>query len=151
MKKLLIVLTFLLQLLPAAAFAVGEIFKIETTGTEYCGDLDVSRFNARNNIDLWVEVVSDTELTVSLTSTFEEGSTFPMFGRTYQTGNSTAQFIAGVLFIDDSFATIEGEARLDRRGEIASISGIFIQDSVFELGCFSSGNFRSQRIAGIVS
>jgi hypothetical protein len=105
-------------------------------------------FNASNNIDLWVQVVSDTELTVSLTPNFAPGTTFPMFGRSYQTGTSTAEFIGGVLFVDDSFATIEGVARFDRRtGEIASLSGTFIQDSVLEVGCFSSGKFKSQRIA----
>jgi hypothetical protein len=75
--------------------------------------------------------VSFHELTVSLTPNFAPGTTFPMFGRSYRTGTSTAEFIAGVLFVDDSFATIEGVAKFDRRtGEIASLSGTFIQDSV---------------------
>ena len=146
MKRFLISLAFLL--IPTHVFSLGEIFKIETTGTEYCGDLDVFKFNASNNIDLWVQVVSETELTVSLTPNFAPGTTFPMFGRSYQTGTSTAEFIGGVLFVDDSCATIEGVARFDRRtGEIASLSGTFIQDSVLEVGCFSSGKFKSQRIA----
>jgi hypothetical protein len=45
-----------LVLLPFPAFGFGETFKIETTGTEYCGDFDVTKFNANNNVDLWVKV-----------------------------------------------------------------------------------------------
>jgi hypothetical protein len=39
-------------------------------------------FNSGNNVDLWVLVVSDTELTVSLTSNFASGTPFPIFGHT---------------------------------------------------------------------
>jgi hypothetical protein len=139
---------FLAVLFPLQAFGFGEIFKIETTGTEYCGHLDAVRFNASNNVDMWVLVVSDTELTVSFTPDFAAGTTFPMFGRSYQTGATTAEFIGGVLFVDDSFATIEGKAKFSRTtGEITSLTGTFIQDAVIEVGCFSSGKFKSQRVA----
>jgi hypothetical protein len=42
MKRLLLALIFLL--IPTRVFSFGEIFKIETTGTEYCGDLDAFKF-----------------------------------------------------------------------------------------------------------
>jgi hypothetical protein len=113
MKQLGIALV-LAVLLPLRAFAFGEIFKIETTGTQYCGHFDVTKFGATNNIDLWVLVVSDTELTVSFTPNFAAGTTFPMFGRSYQTGATSAEFIGGVLFVDNSFATIEGKAKFSR-------------------------------------
>ena len=53
---------FLALLFPVHAFGFGEIFKIETTGTEYCGHFDVTKFSATNNVDIWVLVVSDTAL-----------------------------------------------------------------------------------------
>jgi hypothetical protein len=65
---------------PLQVFALGEVFKIETSGTEYCGDNDRGTFNASNNIDLWVQVVSDEQLTVSVTPNFVAGTTFPLLG-----------------------------------------------------------------------
>jgi hypothetical protein len=34
----------------------GEIFKIEAVGIDFCGDFNFSKFNKRNNIDLWVRL-----------------------------------------------------------------------------------------------
>ncbi|HEX2228144.1 MAG TPA: hypothetical protein VHM64_13475, partial [Candidatus Binatia bacterium] len=125
----------------------GEIFKIETSGTEYCGDFDVVKFNANSNVDLWVQLVSESELTVSLTSNFAPGTTFPMFGQTYLTGPSSGGFVGGVLFVDGSYATIQGTARFDRRtGAVTNLTGTFIQNGVLELQCFSSGRFSGKRV-----
>src|ERR671919_791895 len=111
----------LIVFVPFKAFGLGEIFKIETGGTEFCGDFDFDEFNPKNNVDLWVEVVSEEELLVSLTSNFAPGTTFPMF---------------------------RGTARLNRNtGAVASLTGTFIQSGVFETGCFSTGTFTSNRIA----
>ena len=93
MKRFLFGLA-LIVLLPFQAFGFGEIFKIETTGTEYCGDFDFTKFNPNNNVDLWVRVVSASELTVSLTPNFAAGSTFPMTGKTYLTTATAAAFRA---------------------------------------------------------
>jgi hypothetical protein len=147
MKTLLLGLAMLVCL-PFRAFALDEIFKIETAGTEYCGDFNAQGFNGSNNVDLWVKVVSDTELTVSFTPNFAAGTTFPMFGHTYLTGPTSAAFVGGVLFQNNSFATIQGTAKFDRRtGAIASLKGTFVQSGVLDIGCFSSGNFTSQRVA----
>jgi hypothetical protein len=138
----------LIVFVPFKAFGLGEIFKIETTGLEFCGDLDVHRFNPRNNVDLWVQVVSEEELLVSRTFNFAAGTTFSMFGLTYLTNETTAAFVANAVFDDDSFATIRGTARLNRNtGAVASLTGTFIQSGVFETGCFSTGTFTSKRIA----
>jgi hypothetical protein len=137
----------LVGLMPLNAFAIGEVFKIETSGTEYCGDFNATRFNAGNNIDLWVQIVSENELSVSLTSTFDPDWTFPMFGYFYLTGSTSGAFVGGVLFQDGAFATIQGTAKFDRRtGAVGSLSGEFIQSGVFFEGCFSAGKFKSQRI-----
>jgi hypothetical protein len=147
MKKLLMVLV-LVVVLPLSAYGFGEIFKIETSGTEYCDDFNALGFGSGNNIDLWVQVVSDSELTVSITQNFAPGTTFPMLGHTYLTGATGASFVGGVLFEDGSFATIQGTAKFDRRtGAIANLKGTFIQSGVFDINCFSSGKFTSQRIA----
>jgi hypothetical protein len=147
MKRLGLAL-LLVVLFPLRVLALGEIFKIETSGTEYCGDFDVTKLTATNNVDLWVLVVSDTELTVSFTSNFAPGTTFPMVGHTYQTTATSAAFVAGVLFVDDSFATIQGTAKFDRNtGAVTSLTGTFVQSGVIDVGCFSSGKFTSKRVA----
>ena len=105
-------------------------------------------FNGSNNVDLWVLVLSDTELTVSFTADFAPGTTFPMFGHTYLTGATGAAFVGGILFQNGAFATIQGTAKFDRRtGAIASLKGTFVQSGVLDIGCFSSGNFTSQKVA----
>jgi len=79
-KPLLPIVAILVLLCPSLSFAFpGEIFKIETAGKEYCGDFDVTVFNAGNNVDLWVRLDSDPQLTVSLTPNFAGGTTIPMF------------------------------------------------------------------------
>ena len=46
-------ITIALLLLPALAHAFpGEAFKIETTGTEFCGDFNSVKLTAKNNVDL---------------------------------------------------------------------------------------------------
>jgi len=121
----------------------GEIFKIETTGTEYCGDFDFTKFNASSNVDLWVRLDSNTQLTVSLTSNFLSGTTFPMTGFFYLTKTKTASFVGGVLFVDFSYATILGTATFNKLGEVTKLQGTFIQKEVLRVGCFSSGTFKS--------
>jgi len=129
---------------PSLSFAFpGEIFKIETAGKEYCGDFEVAAFNAGNNVDLWVRLDSDTQMTVSLTSNFASGSTFPMFGFFYLVNGKNAAFVGGVLFVDDSYATIQGIATFDKIGNVTKLTGTFIQNEVLRAGCFSSGKFKS--------
>jgi hypothetical protein len=107
----------------------------------------VIKFNANSNVDLWVQLVSESELTVSLTPNFAPGTTFPMFGQFYLAGPNSAGFVGGVLFVDGSYATIQGTARFDRRtGTVTSLTGTFIQNGVLELECFSSGKFSGKRV-----
>jgi hypothetical protein len=130
------------------SYSIGEVFKVETSGTEFCGDFNASKFSAANNIDLWVQVVSDSELIVSLTPNFAAGTWFSMEGESYLTGSTSAAFVGGVLFEDGSYATIQGTAKADKTGAITSLAGTFIQFSVFRIGCFSSGKFKTvQRLS----
>lgn len=142
MKIIILLLTLLLVPTVVQAFP-GEVFKIETSGTEYCGDFNFTKFNAKNNVDLWASLDSDTQITVSLTSNFAPGTTFTMDGFFYRTKGTTAAFVGGVLFGDLSYATIQGTATADKLGNVTKLAGVFIQSEVFDLGCFSSGKFVS--------
>lgn len=125
-------------------FAIGEIFKTETTGTEYCDDFEFNKFDADNNIDLWLRIDSPTQLTVSLTQNFDPGTTFFMIGESYFKTNTKGFFVAGAAFDDGSWATIEGNWKNDDSGAITRLKGRFIQNSIFAEGCFSSGKFNTK-------
>jgi hypothetical protein len=121
----------------------GEVFKIETSGTEYCGDFAFSKFNAKNNVDLWIRLDDDEQITVSFTSEFAEGTAFPMSSSFYLTKPTSASFVAGALFEDFSYLTIQGTATLDKLGNVTKLSGTFIQSRVISEDCFSAGKFTS--------
>ena len=127
------------------AFAVGEIFKVETMGTAYCGDFNFAKFNAGNNVDLFMRIDGENQLTVSFTSTFDAGTTFPMVGRSYLTSRTTAAVVVGVLFPDGTYATAQGIITADRFGNLRSLKGTFIQFGVIGDDCFSAGTFTSVR------
>ncbi len=124
---------------------IREIFKIEPTGIEYCGDFDNTKFNANQNTDMWVAIVGDNEILVSLTSNFETNT---MVGRFYLTDQTTAAFVGGVMFADGAFATIQGTARLNKLGAVTSLTGTFVQSGLLFENCFSSGKFTSKKISG---
>ena len=130
---------------PIEVFGLGEVFKVEAIGTEYCGEGDVTKLNAKNNTDIWVEVVSETELLVSFTSDFAPGTTFSMTGFSYPINDRTSAFVAGASFGPQSFAAIRGVAKLNSEGGITALSGTYIDGDVLEEGCFSSGTFKTVR------
>lgn len=143
MKSIILLLVLLFSFPLLAHSFPGEIFQIEAKGTEYCGDFDFEKFNADNNVDLWVRLDNDTQLTVSLTPNFAPGTTFPMFGFFYQTSSKTAAFVGGIQFEDLSYAVVQGTAKFNKSGQVTKLTGTFIQSEVFFFGCFSSGKFSS--------
>ena len=139
----------MIGIFPLHAFAIGEVFKIENTGTEYCRDLDRTNVNASNNVDLWVLIVSDQVLTVSTTANFALNTTFTLFGETYTTGPSTAAFVGNFLDVNSSFATIQGTMRFNRlTGGVTSLTGIYIENRILNPFCFSTGRFTSRKVSG---
>ena len=156
MNRLILALG-LLFFIPDNLLAIGEIFKVETSGTEYCGDFQAAKFNAKNNVDLWIEVVSESELLVSLTADFQADTYFSMVGQTYLKNSKSAVFVGGQLFrfsagenlgvfapdIQVSYVTVQGTATLDNLGNVTGLAGTFIQSGVLKPGCFSSGTFKT--------
>lgn len=102
MKTLLTVLILLgiggFWALPSA-LAVDEIFKVEATGTEYCPD-GYTKFNASNNLDLWIHMVSENEIFVSTTQDFEFTCTFTIKVTSYGMNSKAASYI-GVAYVDE--------------------------------------------------
>jgi len=147
MRSLLLALALAAPLLPTReALALGEIFKLDTNGTEYCGHLDARKFTPKNDVDIWVRVDSTELITASFTPTFDEGTTWPIFGFTYETGKGKSAFHGGVFFEDFGWLTMQGDATWDKNtGAIKSLSGTFIQSELLEIGCFASGKFSTKK------
>lgn len=145
MRKIVrtLLLGFALAAIPSLAFAQGEIFKMETSGIEYCGDFDNAKFNAKNNVDLWVRIVDDTQWDVSFAPDFPDDLTFPVFGVTYFATQKKLAFSGSQFFDDGAYIAMAGTAALERSGVIKSASGTFIQDSLVFAGCFSSGKWKT--------
>jgi len=131
---------------PIPGFAFNEVFQIGVKEAEYRGDFDFDKLTRKNAIPLWVRVDSNTQLTVSLTSNFQSGTTFPLLGFFYFTKAKSAALIASVSFSDGSYMAVQGTANFDKRtGRIRQIRGIFVQSGVFTAGCFSSGRFKAKQ------
>jgi hypothetical protein len=145
MKKLLI-LTFVAALLfPVRAFSLGEAFSTSLSGNEYCGDFNAAGFGQ----EIFVFIASDTELIVSFVPDFAPESTFSIFGHSYFTGSTSGSFVGGQAFVDSignivAYVTIQGTAKFDKTtGLVKSLSGTFIENGLVQIGCFSSGKFKT--------
>ena len=132
-----------ITLLAGPAWAIGEVFQLQVTGTEYCGDFDSLKLNKKTALPLWLRIESDTEFTVSTTPNFDAGTTFPLFGFFYLSKKG-ADLIGGAVFPNGAFATVQASARFDKKtGLVRSLRGTFVQSEVFVAGCFSSGRVRT--------
>ena len=144
MKRIILSFCFVLAS-AGVSFAVGEYFKVEMTGTEYCGDYQFQQFNASNNVDIWMTVVANDEIIASLTPDFESGTTFPVYLTYYTVGKNKTAFAGGVMFNNGAWISVFGKSSLDRNRRITSIQGTFTQDGVLRPYCFSTGTFRTSK------
>jgi hypothetical protein len=128
-----------LFVLASEAAALGEIFKLNTTGTEYC-ESGASSFTPSTDTNLWFRVDSETQGTLSATRNFKPGTTVPLSGKTYLIGPKLAAFVGGVLLNNDGFVSLRGTANLKANGTVKNLKGVFIQYNLFDDGCFSSGD-----------
>ncbi len=139
--------------IPVKVLAFGEIFKIETEGTQYCLPDDSTNFNAKKNVDVWVLLEGPNDLVISPTPLFD-GPLFFGVGDTFLINEN--KFALSFLIQDPkrfekkwpsrdvSFAAFEGTATLDEVGGIVSIRGMFINNGLVIPGCFSSGRFKTR-------
>jgi len=136
--------SFLLAAAPEAS-AFGEVFKIETSGVQYCGDLYSSKFNAKNNIDLYVRIVSSSEVDLDVTPLFL--SSVPLFGNSYFASARKVAVTGSQAIGGGGYVSVIGILSLDAIGIVKAGSGTFIQSDLIVGGCFSSGKWKAtQRI-----
>jgi hypothetical protein len=131
---------FFLLIVVGHALALDEVFLFLITGTEFCGDFSHEKFGPRNT-HLWIQILSDTEMIVSFTRTFEPGTTFLLNGSTHLTGKTNAVFTGGVSFENYSYFTVHGTLYFDKFNTLMLMKGRFIENGVLHPGCFSQGTF----------
>jgi hypothetical protein len=139
-------LAAVLAVVPGAAFADGEVFKVEMSGTERCDDFDAFRFGSKSNVDLWVRIIDGQQWDLAFSPLFLEDETIPIIGITYYATQRRVVF-SGAQFFEDAYIAIEAQASLDKNGAIKNANGIFTQQLFIELlpemECFSSGKFKT--------
>lgn len=122
-------------------------FRIEMSGLEHCADLDNFKFNARNNVDMWVKIIDDQEWDFSLSNLFLEVDTIPVIGHTYVTSSKKFDFTGAQFIGATGFLAVDGTAQLDKSLNVSKISGTFIQDTGSDdpnsTACISAGKFKS--------
>jgi hypothetical protein len=143
--RFIVLITFFVVFISAQAFALNEVFKIETSGTEYCGDYNAIKFNAKTNVDFWVYRQSETNSLISFTPDFQAGTTFPMPFTEYMISNTKSSFTGTAYGENQFFISIAGTITFDKSGTIKGIKGTFIQQNVLHDGCFSSGTLSASK------
>lgn len=126
----------------SSASAVGEVFKVEATGTQYCGPYSYVKFNASNNLDFWIRMVSDSEILVSLTPGFDT-ETFTIYLTTYPMDSKKVSYIGGTYVDNYTYIGLQGISKIDKYGEIANTKGTFMWSNWFYDDCFASGKFKT--------
>ena len=141
-KFLLSVSCFLFAVAIGQGLALGQVFVFEATatGTEYCGDGNFEKINAK----VFVKVDQTNNLfTVSDVPTFDSEETMAFALTSYSTTGNRAAFLADVLFEDGSYTTVQGTTNSDSKGELKSFKATFIGNFIPEWGCFESGTVTS--------
>ena len=125
----------------SSASAVGEVFKVEATGTQYCS-YGYAKFNASNNLDFWIQMVSDSEILVSLTPGFDT-ETFTIYVTTYPMDAKKFSYMGGTYVDNYTYIGLQGISKINKYGEIASSKGTFMWSNWFYDDCFASGKFKT--------
>ena len=137
---LITLIIFFFVIMAGHAFAFGEVFRVETSGTKYCGDYNYKMFGPHSKLDLRIQIISKTQI-IFFNSTFESETTFAMNGLTNLTDKDEARFLVEVSFEDGSYASFIGRLHFDNYETVEFVKGRFIENNILHPGCFSYGSF----------
>ena len=141
MKKIMALMIGLL--FSCAAFASGEVLKINTTGKQYCSGLPATSFNPKNDIDLWLSIDSATSATIFA----DELLTMPVVTLSLRTEPLSLTKISFNAFTGSSSYHISayGTFYLDKLGVIKSLKGALIRRGVIN-SCYSNMTISGKRV-----
>lgn len=141
MKKLLAILLFSVS---GHVLAQGELFALQTTGTEYCPGSAPLRFTPSTDIPFFVRFDSETSVSAFVWSV---GSA-PDF--TFDTqvdfiSTRALSFNADNYLDSDNHMEVIGRIKLDKYGVAKTLTGTFIRVGMTN-SCYSVGKLTGKRI-----
>ncbi|MGZ8214071.1 MAG: hypothetical protein ACXWTP_06190 [Methylosarcina sp.] len=126
------------------AGTTGEVFKLNSSGTQYCSGFSPSKFNASNDVDLWLHIDNDTQMTVYLDS----GLTVPVFtfDATIDSYASNAASFNAFYYGDaDNHFEAVGVLKFKKDGSAKSLNASFLRKGILN-SCYSKGTLTGKRV-----
>jgi hypothetical protein len=121
----------------------GEVFKLNSSGTQYCSGKP-STFNASRDVDLWLRIDNDTQMTVYKDS----GLTVPVFtfDVTVDSINSkSASFDAFYYGDADKHFEAIGVLKFNKDGSAKSLKASFLRKGILD-SCYAKGTLTGKRV-----
>jgi hypothetical protein len=122
----------------------GEVFKLNSSGIQYCSGYRPSKFNASSDVDLWLQIDSDTQMTAYL----DAGLTVPVltFDATIDWINSkTASFNAFYYGDADNHFEATGVLNFKKDGSAKSLKASFLRKGILN-SCYAKGTLNGKRV-----
>ncbi|MGZ8097113.1 MAG: hypothetical protein ACXWUD_12815 [Methylosarcina sp.] len=122
----------------------GEVFKLNSSGNQYCSGFSPSKFNASNDVDLWLHIDSNTQMTVYQ----DAGLAVPVltFDATIDWINSnTASFDAFYYGDADNHFEAIGVLKFKKDGSAKSLKATFLRKGILN-SCYSKGTLTGKRV-----
>jgi hypothetical protein len=138
----IITLVFSLALSPCV-MAAGEVFKLNTSGTQYCRGFRPQVFGPSNDIDLWMRINGPTSATV-----YDDAALISVVANLdVDCAIISSKKAACSMFSGDAsdhFAGV-GTIIVDSFGLVKSIKGTYVRKGLLN-PCFSKGKLTGRRI-----
>jgi hypothetical protein len=122
----------------------GEVFKLNSSGIQYCSGFSPSKFNASSDVDLWLHIDSETQMTVYS----DAGLTTSVltFDATIDWINSnTASFDAFYYGDADSHFEAIGVLKFKKDGSAKSLKASFLRKGILN-SCYAKGTLTGKRV-----
>ena len=141
MKRLM--LAIVIMFTSSLSWAVGEVLKLNTKGTQYCNGMKPTSFSSKNDIDLWVSIDSLYSATVYLDQYLTQDIAV-LDIESSMISSKKASFSAFYGDADNHLAAI-GTFNFDENGEIKSLSANLTRRGVLN-GCYAKASATGKRI-----
>jgi hypothetical protein len=122
----------------------GEVFKLNTSGNQYCPGAAPVKLNSSNDVDLWLRIDSDTQITAYLDS----GLTVPVITFDLNIDSYAANAASFDAFYyadaDNHFEAI-GVIKFKKDGTAKSLKATFLRRGILD-SCYAKGTLTGKRV-----
>jgi hypothetical protein len=129
---------------PPTDGTTGEVFKLNTSGNQYCPGAAPVKLNSSNDVDLWLHIDSDTQMTAYL----DAGLTVPLvtFDVTVDSYASNAASFDAFYYADaDNHFEAIGIVKFKKDGSAKSLKATFLRKGILD-SCYSKGTLTGKRV-----